>query len=59
MPKPVTAAKQKKIKDWLKAKGRAKTAVDRLKMDTDTDVIRSVVDLHGLTLAQYKSGGLA
>lgn len=50
--KPVTAADQKKCKDWLKAHGHNTAKVNGKKMDTDVDLLQSILDLHGVTPEQ-------
>jgi len=58
MSKPINAIKQKKAKDFLKSKGIKADKVDKLKMDTEEDVIKSMLDLHGISYDQYKGGAV-
>lgn len=54
MSKPEKPTKAK-AKAYLKAHGHEASKVDA---EPFTDVIESVVKLHGKTLAEYKQGGL-
>ncbi len=55
--KPVTAAKQKKFKDWLKSKGHNASKVNAADF-TDTSKLKAAMcDLHGVSIEQYKAAG--
>jgi len=58
MPKPINTAKQKKIKDFLKAKGRKVADVDKLKVDTEENLKKSMLELHKVSENEYRSGGV-
>ncbi len=55
--KPITAAKQKKVKDFLKAHNHAASKIDKADF-TDTSKMKvSMCDLHGVTTEQYQAAG--
>ncbi len=53
----VPPGQQKKLKDFLKAKGHAAGKVNALKVDTDTDLAAAVLSIHGVTESEYRSAG--
>jgi len=56
--KAVSLAGQTAIKNWLTASGCSLDAVNKLKLTTTQEVIKSAYELHKLTELQYRSGGL-
>jgi len=43
-----------KIKKWLKDNGKDKTKVDKMKLDTYEETIKSVCGLFNMTYDQYR-----
>lgn len=54
--KDLTNAEEKAIKDFLKAAKHDAKEVDKLKIDTDTELIAEMLILHGVTPEQYQAG---
>jgi len=55
--KPVPIARQKKIRDFLKANGHDKDKVDRLNLADDGELAAAVLAIHGVSEAEYRGAG--
>jgi hypothetical protein len=57
----IPAARQKKIRDYLKARGHSVSRVDGKQIRDDDELRAALLDLHGVTLVEYQRarGGVA
>jgi hypothetical protein len=53
MAKPITAARQKKIKDYLKARGHSASRVDDKQIRDDDELRVAMLDLHKVSADEY------
>ena len=55
--KPVSSERQKKLKDFLKAKGHDKNNVDNKKWANEDELTLSVLELNGVMPEEYRAAG--